>query len=114
MTKEELDAGVDSSKSKKNHLISRKKFREFIKGPPGFSERRRHFRRWCKTVEQAGWLKSSDIKATFGNADHVDPYWSFSVSGEANIESSPLSSSKEEGGLGLHLKHIFTHPEMRR
>jgi mRNA interferase HigB len=112
VTKEEPsdDDDVKSTKSKKNHLISRKKIRDFIKAHPGSQKDADTFRRWCKTLELAAWLKSSDIKATFMSAEHVGPLVVFNVGGGKYRVVASIKFKKNKAAW-VYIKHVLTHPE---
>jgi mRNA interferase HigB len=61
--------GGEAAELRKNHLIARKKLREFMATHPGTEKDSPTFAHWCKTVEQATWTTFADVGATFASAD---------------------------------------------
>ena len=96
--------------SRKNHLISRKKFREFVTTHPGTENDKDTFDRWCKTVERSRWAKHSDVKATFGTVDRVGQWVVFNVGGNKYRVIANVVYDKEKPTLVL-IRHVLTHAE---
>jgi mRNA interferase HigB len=97
----------DSRKPKKNHLISRKKFRTYMAGHPGSAKDKPIFYRWCKVVEQAIWTKFADVKATFRSADQVGDLVVFNIGGHKYRVIARIDYRKAR----VYLKHVLTHED---
>ena len=110
MAKKEPEKGDDARKPKKNHLISRKKVRDFLADHPGSKEDAVTFRRWCVTVEQATWLTFADIKATFGGAAQVGELVVFNVGGNKYRVIASVKFRKDKPAW-VYIKHVLTHKE---
>jgi mRNA interferase HigB len=101
------DLEDDIRPPRKNHLISRKKVREFIESHPEHAKHSEVLYDWCKTLELATWEKFADVRKTFPSADHVGKFVVFNVGGnkfrfiaEINYQGSPI-----------FLRHVLTHSE---
>jgi mRNA interferase HigB len=110
MSTRSSESDDDDRKPRKNHLISRKKFREFMANHPGSQKDKTTFDRWCKTVEQAAWTKFSDVKATFGNADRADGRDVFNVGGNKYRVIADIVYERDKPTLVL-VRHVLTHKE---
>jgi mRNA interferase HigB len=96
-----------SRKPKRNHLISRKKFRTYIAAHPESAKDKPAFDRWCKAVEQAIWTKFADVKATIGSADQVGDLVVFNIGGHKYRVIARIDYRKAK----FYLKHILTHED---
>jgi mRNA interferase HigB len=94
----------------KNHLISRKKFREFVAAHRGTEKDAPVFVRWCKTVEKAIWITFADVRATFASADQVEHLTVFNVGGN-KYRVIAFIQFKEKKGDWVYIKHVLTHGE---
>ena len=99
-----------SGSHKKNHLISRRKFREFMETHPGTEKDKPTFDNWCSAVEKATWTKHSDIKATFGTVDRVGQQVVFDVGGNKYRVVADIIYEKGKTTLVL-VRHVLTHKE---
>jgi mRNA interferase HigB len=110
VAKDETNASGASGKSRKNHLISRKKFREFIESHLGSLRDADTILHWCKTVERAAWLRFSDIKATFRSADQVGPLVVFNVGGGKYRVIASVRFKRRKSAW-VYIKYVLTHSE---
>jgi mRNA interferase HigB len=95
---------------KKNHLISRKKFREFVKTHRAGAADLAVFYRWAKTTEQALWRKFADVRATFGTADRVGDLTVFNVGGNKYRVVALIDYARAR----VYIRHVLTHEEYDR
>lgn len=102
---ERSDAGVQ--RPKRNHLISRKKFREFVEDHPGAAQDSDVFLRWCKVVEQALWTDFSDVRETFSTASHVGDRVVFNVGGGKYRVVAQIDYQFAK----VVIRHVLTHAE---
>lgn len=107
--KKAADEG-EAAEPRKNHLISRKKFREFMEAHPGTGKEAPVFARWCKTVEQATWTTFADIRATFANAAEVEHLTVFNLGGNKYRIITSIQFKKQKGAW-VYIKHVLTHGE---
>jgi mRNA interferase HigB len=92
---------------KKNHLISRKKFRTFVEKHPEAGKDRAAFLRWCKLVEQALWTTFGDVRSTFGSADQVGDRVVFNLGGNKYRVVARINYKRAT----VYLRHVLTHDE---
>jgi mRNA interferase HigB len=102
---DEPDDGL--RKTKRNHLISRKKIREFVKSHPGATKDRETLLGWCKVVEHANWKQFSDVRATFGTASQVGALVVFNVGGNKYRVVARIDYRLAT----VFIRHVLTHPE---
>jgi mRNA interferase HigB len=107
--KQAADEG-EAAELLKNHLISRKKFREFVATHRGTEKDAPVFVRWCKTVEQAIWTTFADVRGTFASADQVEHLTVFNVGGNKYRVIASIRF-KEKKGAWVYIKHVLTHRE---
>jgi mRNA interferase HigB len=110
MAKKEQEAADVAAAPRKNHLISRKKFREFMENHRGTEKDTAVFTRWCKTVEQAVWSTFADVRATFASADQVEKLIVFNVGGN-KYRVVAFIQLKEKKDAWVYIKHVLTHKE---
>jgi mRNA interferase HigB len=97
-----------SRKPKKNHVISRKKFREYIASHPETAKDKGAFYRFCKVIEQgAVWRKFADVKATFGSADQVGDRVVFNLGGNKYRVIARI----DYRGAKVYVRHVLNHEE---
>jgi mRNA interferase HigB len=102
--------GGGAAEPRKNHLISRKKFRGFVATHRGTEKDAPVFVRWCKTVELAIWITFADVRATFASAEHVEHLTVFNVGGN-KYRVVAFIQFKERKGAWVYIKHVLTHRE---
>lgn len=102
--------GGDTGKPKRNRLISRKKFREFLASHPDAVRDKDVFDRWGKAVERAVWTRFSQVKATFQSADQVGQRVVFNVGGNKYRIIAAIDYQRAK----VYLKHVLTHAEYDR
>lgn len=101
------DLEEDIQPPRKNHLISRKKVREFIDGHPEHEKHSETLYDWCKTLELATWGKFADVRETFPSADQVGKFVVFNVGGN---KFRFIAEIKYKSKV-IFLRHVLTHPE---
>jgi mRNA interferase HigB len=110
MARKKAADGGEAAEPRKNHLISRKKFRGFVATHRGTEKDAPVFVRWCKTVEQAIWITFADVRATFARADQVEHLTVFNVGGN-KYRVVAFIQFKEQKGAWVYIKHVLTHRE---
>ncbi len=110
MATKETAAEGEAAQPLKNHLISRKKFREFVATHRGTEKDAPVFVRWCKTVEKAIWTTFADLRGTFASADQVEHLTVFNV-GANKYRVIAFIQFKEKKGAWVYIKHVLTHKE---
>ena len=100
----------DQANPKKNHLISRRKCREFVSAHPGTGKDAEAFRRWCSIVEKASWQKFSDVRATFGTASRVGEFVVFNIGGGKYRLVASIDYQDDKPSW-VYIKHVLTHAE---
>jgi mRNA interferase HigB len=94
-------------KSRKNHIISEKKFRQFCESHPDHRDSWPIFHAWYKVASRSCWTKFADIRATFGSADRVGKFVVFNVGGN----KYRVIVDAYYDGLVFLIRHVLTHPE---
>ena len=77
---------------------------------PGSQKDKTIFDRWCKSVEQACWMKHSDVTATFRSADRVGRRVVFDVGGNKYRVIADIKYKKSKPAW-VYVKHVLTHKE---
>ncbi len=93
-----------------NHLISRRKVREFLADHPDAKKDEIVFNRWCRIVEQSDWRAFADVKSTFGTADQVGHLVVFNVGGNKYRVIAGIQY-KADKPAWVFIKFIGTHAE---
>lgn len=110
--RDENGAGKEGEKRvpRSNHLVSRKKFREFVASHPEAKQDADVLLRWCKTVESADWRAFADVRTTYGSADSVAPHVVFNVGGN---KYRVVATIKYKSGkpAWVYIRHVLTHKE---
>lgn len=104
---QESESSPGDPKPKRNRVISRKKFREFVTTHPGASQDLNVFLRWCKVVEQACWASFGDVRSTFASADQVGNRAVFNVGGNKYRVIARIDYARAT----VYLRHVLTHKE---
>ena len=96
-----------SRRPKNNHIISRKKFREYVAAHPEAAKDKVMFDRFYKVVKQAAWMKFADVKATFGTADQVGDLVVFNIGGHKYRVIARIDYRRAR----VYIRHVLTHDE---
>src|SRR5262249_13190117 len=94
----------------KNHLISRRIFREFVAGHPGAEKAAATFLRFCQTIENTDWRNFGDVRESFPSADQVGALVVFNVGGNkyrviADVHYRPQKPA------WVYVRSVLTHKE---
>lgn len=95
---------------RRNHIISRRKIREFAESHPGHPDAIPALDRWYRIAERAIWDHFGDVRATFASADLVDDLVVFNVGGN---KFRVIAEIFFEDCVIL-LRHVLTHEEYDR
>jgi mRNA interferase HigB len=98
---------ADARVPKRNHLISRKKFRNFVRSHPRAVNDLPALLNWCKVVERACWASFADIRATFNTADQVGRCVVFDVGGNIYRVIARVNYQSNT----VFVRHVLTHLE---
>lgn len=97
------------AKAHKNHVISRRKFREFILNHPEHSRTMDALLAWYHEAVRAQWTNFTAVRETFGSADQVGRYVVFNIAGnKVRLVVLILYQTKPRQ---IHIKHVLTHRE---
>lgn len=107
---DDRDRAVGVRKPKRNHLISRKKFREFKTDHPGSAKDYGTFMRWCKVIEQAVWTDFASVRATFSTADQVKDFVIFNVGGN----KYRIVTRIDYQYATIFIRHVLTHAQYEK
>jgi mRNA interferase HigB len=101
---------ADETKPKRNHLISRKKFREFVASHPGTERDLETFMAWCKTVERADWRTFADVRASFPHADLIGDSVCFNLGGNKYRVLAGIDYRADKPAW-VYIEMVLTHKE---
>ena len=97
----------DSSKRFKNHVLSWRKFREFLESHPEHSAAGPTFDRWYKLVRQTQFRSFSDVRKLFPGADQVGHRIVFNLGGNKFRVIAEVRYEHAE----ILIRHVLTHKE---
>lgn len=97
------------AKALKNHVISRKKIREFLEAHPEHAKSQVALMGWYKTALKAPWSNFADVRLTFGGADVVGDYVVFNIAGnKVRLVAEIRYRLKPRK---IYIRQILTHTE---
>jgi mRNA interferase HigB len=74
-------SGTVVANSHKNHVISKKKIREFLEAHPEHARSRSALMSWYKNALRAEWANFASVRETFNSADQVGDLVVFNIAG---------------------------------
>jgi mRNA interferase HigB len=89
---------------RRNHLISRKKIREFTERNPGSAEA---LGAWYKNVSRRSWTRFADVRAAYPRADRVGKFTVFDVGGNKYRIITEIFFDTSV----VLIRHVLTHAE---
>jgi mRNA interferase HigB len=92
---------------RRNHLISRKSFRDFVRRHPSAERDSVAFAHWGRVVERALWSNFADVRATFNTADQVGDRVVFNVGGNKYRVVARINYQSAT----VFIRHVLTHTE---
>jgi mRNA interferase HigB len=95
---------------RKNHIISRKKLRQFCEQHPAKKDAKAVLDRWYKIATRAIWDNFSQVKATFNTTDQVGKYLVFDVGGNKYRVVVEMFYNHRV----ILIRHVLTHEEYDR
>jgi len=101
---------AEEAKPKRNHLMSRKMFRDFVASHRGTERDLETFLAWCKTVEKTDWRNFGDAKVTFGSADKIGDLTCFNVGGNKYRVLAEVIFRADNSAMVL-IRYVLTHKE---
>ena len=96
-----------AKKPHKNHIISRRKYREFLESHPEHRRAKVTFDSWYKTVLRARWETFADVRETYGDVSLVGKFIVFNVGGNKYRIVAEFNYRKNR----LLIRHALTHSE---
>jgi len=100
----------DERKLKRNHLISRKKFRSFIAEHPNADRDLDSMIDWCKIVEKADWRNFADVRETFPHADLIGDLVCFNLCGNKYRVLVGIDY-RADLPAWVYIERVYTHRE---
>ena len=94
-------------KPRKNHVISRKKFRSFLETHPEHRNSKATLDEFYKPLEWVQWENFGDIRETFGTASLVGRFVVFNVGGNKFRVVVEVNYEKKR----FLIRHVLTHSE---
>jgi mRNA interferase HigB len=92
---------------RKNHIISRRKIREFIKSHPEHRKSSAALYGWYSIAKKSVWRTFSDVRRTYPNADKVGKFVVFNVGGNKFRYVVDIKYKSKV----IYLVHVLTHGE---
>jgi len=89
------------------HLISRKKFRPFVKD---YADALVPLSRWFKLARRAHWSNFAGVRADFPQADQVERFIVFNVGGNKYRLIVEINYRTQR----VYIRHVLTHMEYDR
>ncbi len=94
-------------KKRRNHIISKKKFREFLQEHPEHRKAKKIFDEFYKTLREAGWENFADVRKTYGDASLVGKFVVFNLGGNKFRVITELFFNTHQ----FLIRHVLTHQE---
>jgi mRNA interferase HigB len=93
----------------KNHVISRRKFREFVADHPNYANVLPALAAWHREAVRAPWTSFAAIRESYASADQVGRFVVFNVAGnKVRLVTLILYNTKPRR---IYIKHVLTHKE---
>jgi mRNA interferase HigB len=100
------------AKSRRNHVISRRKFREFVAAHPEHAGVMKKLLGWYREAERADWPNFAAVRRSFNHADQVGEYVVFNVGGnKVRLVTMIFYNTKPRR---IYILHVLTHSEYDR
>lgn len=92
------------TKSRRMHLISIKKLREFWELHPDASG---PLHSWSKVIEHAQWENFAEVRSLYASADQVGRFTVFNIGGNEYRLIAVIHFNRSK----VYVRHILTHKE---